>query len=145
MIFEICAYPLIHVLDTPGIYMPALSISNDADMDMGMKLALCGCLKDDIVGILEIADYLLWRMNHKSSDASADSKYMQFCGVDEREENIETLMLRLGQKRELFYQRHDPKTGISFESKETDIHAAALLFVEHFRKGLLDKHILDDL
>ena len=133
---QICQYPLIHVLDTPGIYMPALRIQNDSDIDIGMKLALCGCLKDNIVGILEIADYLLWRLNHKTNDRNSAEKYMHFCGVEEKYENIEKLMYKLGQKRELFYQRHDPKTGISFESKEIDIHSAAQLFVEHYRNGL---------
>ena len=143
--FKICQYPLIHVLDTPGIYMPALTINNDNDIDIGMKLALCGCLKDNVVGHLEIADYLLWRLNNKTSDENAIKKYMEFCSVDEKYENIEKLMYRLGKKRQLFYQRHDHATGISFESKEIDIHSAAQIFVEHYRNGFLDKHILDEI
>lgn len=110
-----------------------------------MKLALCGCLKDDVVGILEIADYLLWRLNHKTNDERAVAKYMDFCGVDQQFENIEALMHRLAAKKQLFYQRHDPVTGLSFESKENDIHSAAILFVEQYRNGLLERHILDDL
>eukprot|EP01083_Nonionella_stella_P087167 242376_1 len=141
--FKICQYPLIHVLDTPGIYMPALQVDNDNDIDIGMKLALCGCLKDNIVGILEIADYLLWRLNNKTKYENAIRNYMEFCGVEERYENIEKLMYCLGKKRQLFYQRRDHETGISYESKEIDIHSAAILFVEHFRNGHLDKHILD--
>eukprot|EP01084_Bolivina_argentea_P270889 460735_1 len=143
--FKICSYPLIHVLDTPGIYMPALKINNDNDIDIGMKLAVCGCLKDNIVGLLEVADYLLWRMNNKTKDVNAVNKYMEFCGVNEKYENIEKLMYCLGQKKQVFYQKHDHESGLAFESKEIDIHTAAELFLEHYRNGFLDKHILDDI
>ena len=142
--FKICQYPLIHVLDTPGIYMPALRIKSDEDVDIGMKLALCGCLKDGVVGILEIADYLLWRLNHQTMDENASKKYMELCGVSQQYQNIESLMHCLATKRQIFYQRHDHDTGLSFESKEADIHSAAQLFVEEYRNGLLDRHILDD-
>eukprot|EP00485_Elphidium_margaritaceum_P000778 CAMPEP_0202688852 /NCGR_PEP_ID=MMETSP1385-20130828/4257_1 /ASSEMBLY_ACC=CAM_ASM_000861 /TAXON_ID=933848 /ORGANISM="Elphidium margaritaceum" /LENGTH=369 /DNA_ID=CAMNT_0049343903 /DNA_START=29 /DNA_END=1138 /DNA_ORIENTATION=+ len=143
--FKICHYPLIHVLDTPGIYMPALHIKSDRDIDMGMKLALCGCLKDNVVGILEIADYLLWWLNNKTSDQNAVAKYMAFCGVKEKFENIESLMYHLGKRMNLFYQRYDRATNISFESQEIDIHSAAQKFVDQYRLGLLDKHFLDDI
>ena len=55
---KICEDPYIYMLDTPGILMP-----NIRNMEVGMKLALCSCFKDHLVGEDNIADYLLYHMN----------------------------------------------------------------------------------
>ena len=62
--------PLMYLLDTPGISVPHIS-----NMHVGMKvsnvilpwllmrrfqLAICATLKDELVGINFISDYLLW-------------------------------------------------------------------------------------
>ena len=54
---------LIHVLDSPGIFVPALKKDDINDIEIGLKLALCGCIKDSIIGILTVADYLLYVLN----------------------------------------------------------------------------------
>ncbi|CAD6994430.1 mitochondrial GTPase 1 [Ceratitis capitata] len=55
---KICDDPLIYMIDTPGILEPRIS-----DDEMGMKLALVGCLPDHLVGEELIADYMLYWMN----------------------------------------------------------------------------------
>ncbi|KAK8822567.1 hypothetical protein WA577_005727 [Blastocystis sp. JDR] len=54
--------PDVYMIDTPGIFLPEVK-----DPEVGMKLALCGSVKDSIVGEDEIADYLLFTLNHKGN------------------------------------------------------------------------------
>lgn len=55
---KICEDPLIYLLDTPGVLLP-----NIQNIDMGMKLAMCSCFQDHLVGEEVIADYLLYYLN----------------------------------------------------------------------------------
>lgn len=55
---KISEEPLVYLLDTPGILQPSIK-----DTETGMKLALCGCLQDHLVGPDLIADFLLYWLN----------------------------------------------------------------------------------
>ncbi len=70
--------PLVYLLDTPGIMMP-----NIKNIEVGFKLAACGMtdqshscfiyatnessctgtLKDENVGVIHVADYILYQLN----------------------------------------------------------------------------------
>jgi len=50
--------PPIYVLDTPGVMLPKIE-----DQDLGMKLAMIGTLRDDVVGEELLADYTLFTLN----------------------------------------------------------------------------------
>lgn len=69
---QISDRPLMYLLDTPGISVPFIK-----NMHIGMKvstmvvaqpdavsqLAVCATLKDELVGVANISDYLLWWLN----------------------------------------------------------------------------------
>lgn len=48
----------VYVLDTPGVFMPYVP-----DGEAMLKLALCGCVKDNVVPLYTLADYMLFRIN----------------------------------------------------------------------------------
>lgn len=56
--YRISTNPLMYILDTPGI-----SIPNIEKPEQAMKLALTGAIKDDIVGVDVLCDYLLYILN----------------------------------------------------------------------------------
>src|SRR5690606_31193071 len=96
--FRICSIPLIHVLDSPGIFVPALKKDNKKDIEIGIKLALCGCIRDSIVGTLSIAEYCL----HICNIFGDEKRYMELCGVDKPYYDIEKLMAQYAKKLNLY-------------------------------------------
>jgi ribosome biogenesis GTPase A len=56
--FKVSQDPLMFLVDTPGILLPKLE-----NKEQAMKLALIGAIKDDIVGLDTIADYMLFCLN----------------------------------------------------------------------------------
>ncbi|CAD7083793.1 unnamed protein product [Hermetia illucens] len=122
--------PLVYMIDTPGILTPRI-----ADDEMGMKLALCGCLPDHLVGEELIADYLLYWLNRWEN-----FKYVELMGLQEPTDNIMEVLVSgaklLGrtQKRKHF----DGSVAVV-----ADIQSSAQFFVKHFRKGYFGKVNLD--
>jgi len=53
--------PKTYLIDTPGVLIP-----NIRDLEMGLKLTLTTAVKDDIVGIHEIAKFLLNTLNQSN-------------------------------------------------------------------------------
>ncbi|KAI5061274.1 hypothetical protein GOP47_0023779 [Adiantum capillus-veneris] len=60
--FKIHSKPSIFVLDTPGVLVP-----NIRDLDMGLKLALTGAIKDSVVGEERLGRYLLAFLNSRKA------------------------------------------------------------------------------
>ena len=60
-LFEISADPLVYVMDTPGV-MPALSDDAHPGLIAGLRFALVGGFRDDLVGIDLLVEFLI----HKS-------------------------------------------------------------------------------
>ena len=56
--FKVSEDPLIYVVDSPGIMTPQIN-----DPETGMKLALTGALKDGIVDLETMCDYLFFVLN----------------------------------------------------------------------------------
>lgn len=56
--FKVSMNPIMYLVDTPGIMMPKIENNEQA-----MKLALIGAIKDEIVGVDVIADYMLFCYN----------------------------------------------------------------------------------
>ncbi|KAJ5322665.1 hypothetical protein N7452_010954 [Penicillium brevicompactum] len=48
----------VYVLDTPGVFMPYVP-----DAENMLKLALCGCVKDNVISPITLVDYLLYHIN----------------------------------------------------------------------------------
>jgi mitochondrial GTPase 1 len=60
--------PAIYVVDTPGVMLP-----NVESVETGMRLALTGAIKDDVVGKEVIADYMLFKLNQLRSTRYVDA------------------------------------------------------------------------
>lgn len=128
---KICEDPLIYILDTPGVLLP--NIRNE---EMGMKLALCSCFQDHLVGHDNIADYLLYWLNrHKVFN------YVDEVGLDAPTDDITHVLLACASKLGKTVQLRSINDN-SLEVKP-DFQAAAKYFIHAFRKGEFGKMCLD--
>lgn len=127
---KISTDPLVYLLDTPGILQP-----NIKDTDSGMKLALCSCLQDHLVGPELIADYLLYWMNKNER-----FEYVNLMGLEKPTDNIGevlvsgAMMLNKHQKM----KHYDGSLVI-----KPDLSAAAQHMIKAFRAGDLGTANLD--
>lgn len=128
---KICDDPLIYLLDTPGVMLPKIH-----DDEMGMKLALCACFQDHIVGPEHIADYLLYWMN-KNKHFS----YVDELGLKEPTDDITLALMACAHKYNRIVTLRSKVTS-QLENKP-DLHAAATKFVIKFRTGEFGKICLD--
>jgi len=115
--FKVNENPNIYIMDTPGIIMP--KIDNN---DIGLKLSVCGNIKDKIVGKQMICEYLLYLLNRYD--------YLEYIKVFKTEEKVTSLdtLLRI----------------ISKEFKITDKNNACDLILKNFQLGKLGKVTLDN-
>lgn len=129
---KICEDPLIYLLDTPGILMP-----NIKNIETGMKLALCSCFQDHLVGEENIADYLLYWLN-KNQNFS----YLETMGLEEPTDDITYALLSCARK-------YDKKIALKNYSdnvveERPNLLAAANHFIRAFRTGEFGKVLLDN-
>jgi len=111
---------LIYVIDTPGVFVPYMP--NPQTM---LKLALVGSVKDSLLPLLTLADYLLFQVNR------ADPRmYRQWCAPT----NDVLVWLEAVAR----------KTGKLMKGGEPDLEAAATWMLGRYRKGMLGRFILDD-
>ncbi|XP_029818461.1 peroxisomal N(1)-acetyl-spermine/spermidine oxidase-like, partial [Manacus vitellinus] len=82
---QVCEKPLMYLVDTPGVLPPKLG-----DVEMGMKLALCGAIRDHMVGEDMMADYLLYTLNKQQQFG-----YVQRYGLGEPCDHIEPVLKRV--------------------------------------------------
>lgn len=129
---KISSNPPIFVLDTPGILTPKI-----ADNETGLKLALCGCLQDHLVGPVVIADYLLFRFNLEE-----DFRYVEFMGLEKPSDNIIEVLVA-GAK--MLNKSLKVKTVMGEISIRPDIETAAHYLLKAFRKGEFGPKMLDKL
>jgi mitochondrial GTPase 1 len=57
----------VFVVDTPGVFIPYVS-----DVESMLKLSLVGCVKDGLVPVTVVADYLLFQLNLRDPDLYAE-------------------------------------------------------------------------
>ncbi|XP_030370730.1 mitochondrial GTPase 1 [Scaptodrosophila lebanonensis] len=124
--------PPVYMIDTPGILQPSIK-----DDEMGMKLALVGCLPDHIVGEELIADYLLYWLN----------KHKRYEYVEKLElssgpnDSISSVLAEYAHKQEMF---HRVKQYNGQVEVMTNLLAAARKFISFFRTGQLGDINLDE-
>ncbi|NWH24079.1 MTG1 GTPase, partial [Grus americana] len=82
---QVCEQPLMYLVDTPGVLPPKLG-----DVETGMKLALCGAIRDHLVGEDIMADYLLYALNKRQQ-----FRYVQHYGLAEACDDIEPVLRRV--------------------------------------------------
>ncbi|NXJ87229.1 MTG1 GTPase, partial [Trogon melanurus] len=130
---QVCEKPLMYLVDTPGVLPPKLG-----DVETGMKLALCGAIRDHLVGEDIMADYLLYVLNKHQQ-----FQYVQRYGLAEACDDVEAVLRRvaLAQGRT---QKVKVLTGTgNVNVTMLNYPAAAYKFLRDFRAGRLGKVTLD--
>ncbi|XP_037997167.1 mitochondrial ribosome-associated GTPase 1 isoform X2 [Motacilla alba alba] len=130
---QVCEKPLMYLVDTPGVLSPRLG-----DVETGMKLALCGAIRDHLVGEDVMADYLLYTLNKQQQ-----FRYVQRYGLGQPCDRIEPLLkhVALSQGRT---QKVKVLTGTgNVNMMMLNYPAAAYEFLRDFRAGRLGRVTLD--
>ncbi|KAL3422366.1 Mitochondrial GTPase 1 [Phlyctema vagabunda] len=110
----------VYLVDTPGVFIPFVP-----NAEAMLKLALCGSVKDTIIGPTTLADYLLFHVNKHSPQL-----YQEYSRATN--DIIELLEAVCN------------KTGRLGKGGVPDIEAAALWMIQKWRQGNLGTFILDD-
>ncbi|NWU54631.1 MTG1 GTPase, partial [Dromas ardeola] len=130
---QVCEKPLMYLVDTPGVLPPRLG-----DMETGMKLALCGAIRDHLVGEDIMADYLLYALNKQQQFG-----YVQRYRLAEACDAIEPVLRHVALARGRT-QKVKVLTGTGNVNVTTlDYSAAAYEFLRDFRAGRLGRVTLD--
>ncbi|NXT27841.1 MTG1 GTPase, partial [Syrrhaptes paradoxus] len=130
---QVCEKPLMYLVDTPGVLPPKLG-----DVETGMKLALCGAIRDHLVGEDIMADYLLYTLNKQQQ-----FRYVQRYGLAEACDDIEAVLKHVALAQG-WTQKVKVLTGTGNVNVTTlNYSAAAYEFLRDFRAGRLGKVTLD--
>lgn len=122
--------PTVYLIDTPGILVPTIK-----DIHTGLKLALVGCLQDDVVGSYTLADYLLFWLNKESR-----FEYVYALGLPEPNDNVQFVLTFIAAR---FKKTLRVKGPFGQLEVKPDLKFAADYFVSLFRKGELGLYCLD--
>ncbi|XP_063231239.1 mitochondrial GTPase 1 [Bacillus rossius redtenbacheri] len=122
--------PLFYLLDTPGVLTPSVT-----DVESGMRLALCSCLPDHLVGEEMIADYLLYMLNREQNFT-----YVEYLGLEQPTDVISQALVSLAQKLGRTQKIRSMEGGYAVRY---DLKSAAQNFVRAFRTGELGPMFLD--
>eukprot|EP00040_Diaphanoeca_grandis_P012606 m.63857 g.63857 ORF g.63857 m.63857 type:complete len:308 (+) comp23351_c0_seq1:118-1041(+) len=114
--------PPVYLVDTPGVMLP-----NVETVEVGLKLALVGTLRDDLVGVELIADYLLYVLNKRRQFA-----YVKRFDLGNPKDNIDVVLPQIAKKIGAL----EPGGGFNTE-------VAAQHFIAKYRAGLLGKFSLE--
>lgn len=125
--------PPVYLTDTPGILTPRVS-----DVEEGMKLALCGCVPDHVVGEDLVVDFMLyWFNKHR------DFRYMEHFNLPEPTDDV-TVLLNHVAKENNFIKRMKSIDSNNYDYFP-DYIASARLVLKQFREGALGPALLDDI
>ena len=113
----------VELLDTPGILWPKFE-----DQQVGLKLALIGSIKDEILQTEELCIKLLDIL--KNDYLEVLEKYI---GEEAKDDSYETLC------------NYAIKRGCKLKGDEPDISKAAILMLDDFRAGKIGRITLDDI
>jgi len=123
--------PDMFLIDTPGILPPAVP-----DMETGMRLALCACLPDRIIGEEYIVDYLLYWFN-KHQELSYVLKFE----MEEPVDNVYEFLTHVSIKYNMTIKKKSAETG-KYELRP-DFSRAADFVLKLFRSGDFGKLMID--
>ncbi|XP_010074753.1 PREDICTED: mitochondrial ribosome-associated GTPase 1, partial [Pterocles gutturalis] len=130
---QVCEKPLMYLVDTPGVLPPKLG-----DVETGMKLALCGAIRDHLVGEDMMADYLLYTLNKQQQ-----FRYVQRYRLAEACDDIEAVLKHVALAQG-WTQKVKVLTGTGNVNVTTlNYSAAAYEFLRDFRAGRLGRVTLD--
>lgn len=109
----------VYLIDTPGVFVPYVP-----DSEAMLKLSLCGNVKDTIVPISHVADYLLFHLNRNDANL-----YATYC---EPTNDVQQWLGAIA-----------TKTGRLVKGGYPDLDATALWIIQRWRVGQLGRFVLD--
>lgn len=113
----------LELLDTPGILWPKFE-----DQTVGLKLAMIGSIKDEILNTTELALELLKYMN-KNYNGMISERY----GITESDDAVQTL-------KDIAYNRK-----FLLKGNELNLDKASIVLLEEFRNGKIGRISLEKL
>lgn len=125
--------PEIYLVDTPGILTP-----NIPNIETGMKLSLCGCLPDHLVGEHYIVDYMLFWLNKHGYFS-----YVDKFGLTEPTENVWALLSQVAKHGQMVKKLRDINSGHSNYIYRPNFQQAAQHVLRTFRSGELGYFTID--
>ena len=114
--------PAVFVVDTPGVMLP-----NIPSAETGLRLALTGAIKDEVVGTELIADYMLYQLNQMQSTRYVDALQLPRPTDD------------IGELFKLVYRR----CGALGKKPDVQDRLAAQFLLHEFRRGAFGNFTLD--
>ena len=123
--FPISNKPRMYIYDTPGVSF----LKDNMECDRGMRLAALGVFDDKVVGNMDLADYILFRLNKMRN-----FEYVHHLELDQPTNDVCHLSSMLAERMGSFQNYENP-----------DTHAGAMYFIESFRSGVLGQICLDDI
>ncbi|KAG8190895.1 hypothetical protein JTE90_010320 [Oedothorax gibbosus] len=122
--------PKMYLYDTPGVMEPCIS-----NVEVGLRLALCKTLKDNLVGETLIADYLLFWLN-KNDNFS----YLKYLQMKEPSDDIRVIFLHIAKQHSFVTKIRNAEGSVV---QVPDIIKCAVYFINGFRDGHFGKLLLD--
>ena len=117
--------PALFVIDTPGVMIPKLEST-----ELGLDLALTGAIKDSIVGVEVLAEYMLYVLNCRMKS----TRYVTSLNLDRPTDDIEVL-----------FEKVVRKSGGVGKSDDIQRERAAKYLLNEFRMGKFGMFTLDPL
>eukprot|EP00051_Salpingoeca_urceolata_P007825 m.100938 g.100938 ORF g.100938 m.100938 type:complete len:230 (+) comp15426_c0_seq3:297-986(+) len=116
--------PAAYLIDTPGVMIP-----NVTNSEVGMKLALVGTLRDELVGETLVCDYLLFALNR-----AQEFGYVEQYGLDGPCDDIDVVLEAVARK-----------AGKLLPGGVPDLHGAACFMLRRYRGGAFPSMTLDNI
>jgi ribosome biogenesis GTPase A len=130
--------PKIYLVDTPGIFNPHFSTPIE-----GLKIALTGGTNDSLTSLINVVDYLLFRMNN----SKMIEIYPQVLGLNEPIDDVHQLVAHVCKRQKLY--RNPRNRLVLLSSDPNKIHLdeeeGCRCILELYRSGSLGKLVLDDI
>ena len=127
--------PPVYLHDTPGIFNPFVK-----SVEEGFKLALVGGTNDSLTTIINVADYLLYKLNNSNQRHN----WYKSLGLKSATDDIYKVLQHICETRNLIDSRERYARMLNLKN-DWDFDLGAEYFVEEYRQGRLGKLILDDL
>ncbi|CAE1281567.1 MTG1 [Acanthosepion pharaonis] len=130
---KVSANPKIYVYDTPGVLAPEVK-----NISVGMKLALCSCLQDHLVGEDIIVDYMLFWLNRHQK-----FQYVTEFELEEPTDDILFLLNHVAKKNNKYIKHRSLDSNQGRIVYRPDFTAAANIILQKFRAGDFGPVMLD--
>ncbi|GAB1311815.1 Mitochondrial GTPase 1 [Madurella fahalii] len=118
----------VFLYDTPGVFVPYV-----ADPEAMLKLALVGCVRDGLVGMEMLADYLLYHLNLNLHGGGDGGGYVKRFGMKGPTNDVYEFLMAVAKR-----------TGKIGKGGKPAFEAAADWVVQEWRRGGLGKLLLDE-